>query len=136
MKRLISALAVVSLTLMGCGGSLCEDFADSFSSIEEKVEDCSSFDDVTFDEPSESEIKSCEENLDKCSDADQKILEKFIDCVGDLDKCTNSTEQAFATSFLACAAPLENVSDSCGEATSGSSVGKAISYSKAYSQSH
>jgi hypothetical protein len=136
MKRLVIALAAVSLTMMGCGGSLCEDFADSFGSIEDKVEDCSSFDDVTFDEPSDAEIKSCEENLDKCSDSDKKILEKFIDCVNGLDKCTNSTENAFATAFLACAAPLENVSDACGEATEGASIGKAVAYSKAYSKSH
>jgi hypothetical protein len=137
MKRLVSALAVVSLTMMGCGGSLCQDFADSFSNLEEKVEDCSSFDDVTFDEPTDAEIESCEENLDSCSDNDQEILEEFVDCVNGLDKCTNSTEQSFATAFLKCSEPLEDVSEACGEATSGQSavVRKALAYSKAYSKS-
>jgi len=137
MKRLVSALAVVSLSMMGCGGSLCQDFADSLGGIEDKVKNCPSFADVDFDEPTEAEIESCEENLDKCSDSDEKILNKFVDCVNDLDECTPSTENAFATAFLACATPLENVSDACGEAASGESivVRKAIAYSKAYSQS-
>jgi hypothetical protein len=137
MKRLVIALAAVSLSMTGCSSSLCQDFADSFSGIEDKVKDCPSFDDVDFDEPTDAEIESCEENLDKCSDSDQELLNKFIDCLNGLDECTPSTENSFSVAFLACAAPLDNVSDACGEATSGSStvVGKAISYSKAHSKS-
>jgi hypothetical protein len=131
MKQLVYALAVVSLSMMGCGGSLCEDFADTGGSIKEKVEDCPSFDDVTFDQPTDSEIKTCEENLDKCSDSDKKVLETFIECVNKLDKCTPSTEQAFSTTFVGCATPLQNVSDACGEATSSGVVRKGLAYSKA-----
>ncbi|HEX8702206.1 MAG TPA: hypothetical protein VF815_25465 [Myxococcaceae bacterium] len=135
MKRLVVALAAVSLSMMGCGGSLCQDFADSLSTINDKVEDCPSFEDFDFDEPSDSEIEACEENLDKCSDADKEALEKFVDCVNDLDKCEASDEDAFATLFVLCAAPLENVSESCGDATNPQSVpGKALAYSKAYSK--
>ncbi len=135
MKRLVSALAVISLSVMGCGGSLCEDFADSFSSLNDKVEDCPSLNDIDFDEPSESEIAECEESLDSCSEKDKEILEKFVSCVNDLDSCEAADEDAWATLFVLCAAPLENVSEDCGEVTSQSNsvVRKGFAASRNYS---
>ena len=135
MKRFVCAVAVVSLSMMGCGGSLCEDVADSFSGVNEKVEDCPSFSDFEFDEPSDAEIMECEENLDKCSDKDKEILEKFTSCVNDLDKCEASDEDAFSLSFVLCLAPIENLSDSCSQVTAQSNpaVRKGLAMSKLYS---
>lgn len=133
MKRFVTALAVVSLSMVGCGGSLCDDFASSLGGIEEKVEDCPSFADSGFEEPTDAEKEQCEESLDSCSENDKKILETFISCVDKLDKCVASSEQAFALSLLGCAAPLENVSDACGASASSQSsvIAKGLSYSKA-----
>ncbi|WP_224365827.1 hypothetical protein [Hyalangium versicolor] len=131
MKRLVCALAVVSLSMVGCSGSLCDDFADSFSTLNDKIKGCPDLSDSTVDEPTDSEIKQCEDSLDKCSDSDKKAIESFVDCVDKLDKCSPSTEDAFATSFLACALPLANVSDQCG-ATGASMPAKAESILKAY----
>ena len=133
MKWFVRALAVASLSMVGCGGSLCEDIADTGPSLKEKVADCPSYKDVTFEEPTEAEIKQCEEDVDSCTDNDKELIGKFVDCINGLDKCVASNENAFNLSFAACAAPLENVSTACGNATSGqnSVVAKGLSYSKA-----
>jgi hypothetical protein len=131
MKRLICALAVASLTMMGCGGSLCQDFADSFKTLNNKADDCPSFDDG-FDEPTDAEIEQCDKSLEACSDAEKELINNFIACVDKLPQCTASTEQSFATSFLACADPLESVSQECGARTPESVVRKAMAYRKAH----
>jgi len=133
MKQFVCALAVISLSMMGCGGSLCEDFADSSGSLKDKVADCPSYKDVTFEEPTEAEIAQCEKEVESCTEKDKEILSKFVDCINGLDKCVASSENAFTLSFAACASPLENVSDACGEATSGQNavVRKGLAYSKA-----
>ena len=131
MKKLACALAVVSLSMMGCSGSLCDDFADAGKTLNDKISSCPYLGDAKVDEPTDSEIKQCEDSLDKCSDADKKALNDFISCIDKLDKCSPSNEQAFANSFLACALPLANVSDQCG--TTGASVpAKAKAFLKAH----
>jgi hypothetical protein len=133
MKRLVGALAVVSLSMMGCGGSLCEDAANGFADLNEKVKDCPAFSDVRFNEPTESDIQKCEDNLDKCSAGDKENIEKFVDCVSELDACKAGSEEAFATAVVSCTTSLEKVSEACSEATSqsNSEVRKALAFSKA-----
>jgi hypothetical protein len=130
MKQLACAVAMVSLALTGCGGSICDDFDDAGKTLVEKVEACPSFDDVTYEEPTDAEKEQCEKSIEACTDSDKEILNKFIDCVNDLDECTPSTEQAFSTAFLACAVPLANVSNACGEATDGDAIRKGMSMVK------
>jgi hypothetical protein len=126
MTKLACAVALFSLALTGCSGSLCDEFDDSGKTLVEKVEDCPSFDEITYEEPTEAEKKQCEDSLAACTDSDKEALNKFIDCVNGLDKCTASTEQAFANAFLACAAPLQSVSDACGAVTSDGMVRKGM----------
>ena len=131
MKKLACALVVVSLSMMGCSGSLCDQVADAGKDLNNKISGCPDLSDAKIDQPTDAELKQCEDNLDKCSDADKKAINTFLDCVGKLDKCTPATEQAFSTSFLACALPLSNVSDQCG-ATSASVPAKAAAFIKAH----
>ncbi len=115
MKRIVSVFAVMSLALAGCGGSLCEDLADSLDTVNEKSKPCGGG--TETDPITDEEIKACEESLDSCSDADKDALGKFNDCVNDLDTCSTGNENAFAAALLACGAHLEKVSDSCGAST-------------------
>ncbi|HVG60230.1 MAG TPA: hypothetical protein VNA24_16855 [Hyalangium sp.] len=130
MKRLVCAVALVSLSLAGCSGSLCDEFDDSGKELVDKVKNCPSFSEVTYEEPTEAERQQCENSLEACTDSDKEALNKFIDCIGDLPECTASTEQTFATSFLACAAPLQSVSDACGAVTSDGMVRKGLAMVK------
>ncbi|KFE67718.1 hypothetical protein [Hyalangium minutum] len=115
MKRLIGAFAVVSLSLMGCGGSLCDDLADSDKDFYEKTKACSSFNDGTpYTEPTEAQLEQCEQQTKSCTDADKDKIRDFNSCVADLDKCTAATEQQFTNSFAGCAlSHLANISDTC-----------------------
>jgi hypothetical protein len=131
MKRLACAFAVVSLALTGCGGSICDDFDDTSKNLVDKVDACPSFSDITYTEPTEAEREQCEQNLESCSDSDKEALNKFIDCVNDLPDCTAATEQSWSASFLACAAPLAGVSESCGALTDDEVVRKGLAMSKA-----
>jgi hypothetical protein len=130
MKKLACAVALFSLALTGCSGSLCDDFDDSGKTLVEKVENCPSFDEVTYEEPTEAERQACEDSLEACTDSDKEALNKFIDCVNDLPECTASTEQSFAASFLACAAPLQSVSDACGAGSTDGAVRKGMAMVK------
>jgi len=130
MKRLACAVAVVSLAMTGCSGSLCDQFDDSGKELVDKVKNCPSFSEVTYEEPTEAERQQCETSLETCTDSDKAALEKFIDCVGGLDECTAATEQAFAAAFLACAAPLQSVSDACGAVTGDELVRKGMAVSR------
>lgn len=126
MKRFVAALSVASLTLVGCGGSLCEDVADSFQTLASKMESCSAFDGLEFEKPTDAEIEACEEAFDKtCSDADKKNIEKFIECIDDLKKCEAGSMDTFAISFLACATHIENVSEDCGVSAASTSIHQA-----------
>lgn len=124
MKRIVSVFAVVSLALTGCGGSLCEDVADSLDKVNEKAKPCGF--DSTTDPITDDDIKRCEDNLDKCTDADKDALGKFNDCIGDLATCSTGNENAFAAALLACGAHLDKVSDNCG-ATSEQGLKRSIS---------
>lgn len=130
MKRLVFAVALVSLSLTACSGSLCDDFDDTGKELVDKVKACPSFSDVTYTPPTEAEKQKCEDSLKSCTDADKEALNKFIDCVNDLPKCEAASEQSFAASFLACAAPLQSVSDACGAVTSDGMVRKGLAVSK------
>jgi hypothetical protein len=116
MKRLAYAFAVISLALTGCGGSVCEDVADSFNSFIEKAKPC--LEGVTIDPISDADIEMCEENIDNtCSDADKEALQKFTDCLNDLDTCSSSNQNAWAAEAEKCTTELEKVSDGCGAVT-------------------
>lgn len=123
MKRLAGLFAAVSLALTGCGGSLCEKAADSVDTFNEKAKPCG----VSVDPITDAQIKTCEANESKCTDADKKALDKYVDCIADLDKCSPGSENTFASAVQACTAYVANVSDACGDATS-NSVGRAASH--------
>jgi hypothetical protein len=132
MKRLVCAVALVSLAVTGCSGSLCDQFDDSGKDLVDKVKACPSFSQITYTEPTEAERQQCENSLKACTDSDKEALNKFLDCVNDLDKCEAASEQAFAASFLACAAPLQSVSDACGAVTGDGLVRKGMAMVKGH----
>jgi hypothetical protein len=115
-KQFACVFAVVSLALTGCGGSLCQDLADTSESLGEKAKACGA---TPSDPITEEEINQCEESLDSCTDSDKKALEDFISCLDELPTCSTANQSAFATSLLACIAKIENVSASCGDTSSG-----------------
>lgn len=111
MKRLISAFAVISLALTGCGGSICEDFKDVSDELTEKARPCS---DGTTGTDDPFDVQQCEADLAKCSDDDKKALEEYIDCLGDVETCEKGREDAFGGAVLACAfAAASKLSDAC-----------------------
>jgi hypothetical protein len=130
MKRLLCAVAVASLAMTACSGSLCDQFDDSGKDLVDKVKNCPSFKDITYTEPTEAEKKQCEDSLKTCTDSDKESLNKFLDCINDLDKCEAASEQSFAAAFLACAAPLQSVSDACGAVAGDALVRKGLAVSK------
>lgn len=111
MKRLVSAFAVVSLVLTGCGGSICEDFKDVSEELTEKAKPCSDGTTGT-DEPFD--VQQCEADLAKCSEDEKKALEEYIDCLGDVDTCVKGQEDIFGSAVLACAfAAAGKLGDAC-----------------------
>lgn len=110
MKRLAGVVAVVSLALAGCGGSVCQDTADSYDTLNEKAKPCGA---TVVNPITEAEINTCEDNLDKCSDSDKKSLEDFNDCVGDLAKCSPGGERTFDSAVDTCETYLDKISDTC-----------------------
>jgi hypothetical protein len=126
MKRLAGAFVVMALALTGCGGSLCEDTADSLETLSKKAKPCGI---APSTPPTENEIKQCEDNLDKCTDADKKALGNFNDCIDKLATCSTDTQNTFGVAVLACAAYLENVSENCGTASTGTAARIIANYS-------
>src|SRR5688572_1272684 len=100
MKRLVSAFAVMSLALTGCGASLCDDLADASESLGEKAQPCGGG--TTSDPITDEELNQCKESLDKCTDADKEKLGDFVDCINELPTCSTSNQNTFVSSLLAC----------------------------------
>jgi hypothetical protein len=130
MKRLAFAFAVVSLALTGCGGSVCEDVADSFNSFIDKAKPCTSG--TTIDPITDADIKQCEENFDKsCTDSDKKALKAFTDCLDELPTCSASNQNTFVADTEKCGVELDKVSDACGSTTASSVSRHLANYSVA-----
>jgi hypothetical protein len=124
MKRLASVFAVVSLAVTGCGGSLCDDLADSDKSFYDKTKACSSVNDGTpYKEPTEADFDQCESSIKSCTDADKDNIGKFNDCVNGLPTCTASTEESFTNAFAGCALThLSSITDACLKAAGQESI--------------
>jgi predicted small secreted protein len=129
MKRLISAFAVLSLVLTGCGSSVCEDFKGVSEDLTEKSKPCSDGTTGT-DEPFD--VQQCEADFVKCTDDDKKALEEYIDCLGDVDTCVKGQEDIFGGAVLACAfAAAGKLSDACTSTVSQGIQRTAAGYSVA-----
>ena len=110
MKRFAGVFAAVSLALTGCGGSVCQDTADSYDTLNERAKPCG----VAIVNPvTEAQIKTCEDNIDRCLDSDRKALEGFNDCVSELDKCSPGGETTFDAAVDTCGTYLDRISDTC-----------------------
>lgn len=92
MKKIIAVLAVGFA--VGCGGGVCDKAEEAAQACEDSGGDAG-----------EISKSSCEDDLEKCSDADEKILETFFDCV--IDK------ECAADEVLECVAPLAGLSEEC-----------------------
>ncbi|NOK23322.1 hypothetical protein [Corallococcus carmarthensis] len=116
MKNILFGLAAMaSLTLTACGGNVCDDSADAFNSLVDKVSECG-LPTTGFEAPTDAEIESCKDSLDSCTDADKDKLSEYADCVSDVKGCSDKTaseQQAFALRLTACSSKLDGVSDAC-----------------------
>jgi hypothetical protein len=129
MKRLISAFAVISLVLTGCGGSVCEDFKNVSEELSEKAKPCSDGTTGT-DEPFD--VQQCEADLAKCSDDDKKALEEYVNCLSGVDTCEKGKEDVFGGAVLACAFDAASkLSDACTSTVSQGIKRTATGYSVA-----
>lgn len=96
------------LTLVGCGGNLCDRLADD-------AEACGT-------EVSDEDKAQCEEDISACSSDDQKLLEDFFDCMAELpgmgecgEATATSTEdlQAMTEAMMACSTNAAGLSAEC-----------------------
>ncbi|NOK14677.1 hypothetical protein [Corallococcus exercitus] len=117
MKKILFGLAAMaSLTLTACGGNICDDTADAADDLVKKVEECG-LSTSGYQKPTDSEIESCKESLDACTDADKDKLNAYVDCLNEIKGCSDKTEaeqQAFGLRIVACGSKLQGVSDACG----------------------
>ncbi|MBZ4332546.1 hypothetical protein NR800_34905 [Corallococcus interemptor] len=116
MKKILFGLAAMaSLTLTACGGNICDDTADALNDMVKKAEECG-LPTTGVQKPTDSDIESCKESLDSCSDSDKDKLTAYVDCLSDVKGCSDKTEaeqQAFASRILACSSKAEGVSAAC-----------------------
>ncbi|NPC76073.1 hypothetical protein HPP05_40735 [Corallococcus exiguus] len=115
MKKILFGLAAMA-SLTACGGNVCDDTADAFESLVDKVEECG-LPTTGFQAPTDEDIESCKESLDDCSDSDKDKLDAFVTCMNDVEGCNDKTQTeqlAFAERLSKCNAKLDGVSAACG----------------------
>ena len=117
MKRwFLSSVVVGSFALTGCGGSLCDDFADTMNNMVEKAESCiPESQQGEFEEQLDQYIEECEEQYADASDAEkekaEEALQKLDDCVDELDECSLDNIQEWGQDFSSCMEDLTDLGD-------------------------
>ncbi len=107
MKKLLIGLVATSSLVFGAGcggdGDLCEDLADSFSSLSGKVDGCPEISPFISElRLGEEEINQCKESLDRCTDADKDKLRRAADCLSGVSQCRSATIEAWANELESC----------------------------------
>ncbi|WIG95448.1 hypothetical protein [Myxococcus sp. SDU36] len=119
MKKLLIGLVATSSLVFGTGcggdGDLCEDTADAYNSLADKVEDCPEIAQfIGMLELGDEEIRECKESLDSCSDSDKDKIRSLVDCLNDMPRCRSSNEEAWVAELQACGEESGEVSEACG----------------------
>ncbi|ATB45885.1 hypothetical protein [Corallococcus macrosporus] len=122
MKKLLIGLVASSALVFGTGcggddgGDLCEDIADGYRALTDKVEGCPEIaqylPNIDVDEEG---LNECREAMDSCSDSDKDKYQAMADCLSDLPRCQSSNIEAWSAEFVACSEKIEGVSETCGE---------------------
>jgi hypothetical protein len=102
-KRWLACLAAVSLALMGCAGSECDDLADADDAAVDKAEDCRGLIDADyFVKSTERERTVCKDGIDECSEDDKQTISDMADCLNGLAACSASNPEVFTDGWDAC----------------------------------
>ncbi len=111
MKKMISLFAVVTMTAVGCGGSICDRAAGFNNTVKTKVSACPTLSGIvstsTFDKA------KCETGAKSCTSDDNATINKFFDCIDKVPNCVAGQEAAFASASQACSASITSVSAAC-----------------------
>ena len=107
MKKLLIGLVATSSLVFGTGcgsdADLCEDLADSFTSLSDKVDGCPEISPFIGQlRLGEEEINQCKESLDRCTDADKDKLRDAADCISGVSQCRSANIEAWANELERC----------------------------------
>lgn len=107
MYRLL-ALALLVLSLSGCGGTLCERADSAMVRMFGGRPSC------LYSEGGqtlglvrrEGDVDRCESNLSQCTAEDLKLLESYVQCTESVPVCTKGKERDSVMATLSCGAVL------------------------------
>jgi hypothetical protein len=103
MKQWMAGVVAVSLMVVGCGSSECDQLGDADIVAVDNAEDCRGMiDEDFFVKTTESQREHCKEGIDECSDDEKQALADLADCLEDLSKCSASNPQAYVDAHNAC----------------------------------
>lgn len=94
--RLVMIAGMLALT--GCTGNVCARAERVYSDLTDKVRPCES---QGFS-VNQIDVAQCEERLAKCSDADMKVADEFLDCMDELGTCQPENTKPFTDALQAC----------------------------------
>ncbi|MEW6433210.1 MAG: hypothetical protein AB1730_17035 [Myxococcota bacterium] len=113
---LVVAGAGFAVALTGCSAGLCDKNAQK--DLSSKAGDCA---DVPRG-PLLGPASSCSMKISACNDADQALLSKAIDCVGQVTACSAATRDVYLLTLDGCVDPLKGLSQPCLDAFFGGVV--------------
>ncbi|MFO0594743.1 MAG: hypothetical protein U0228_05550 [Myxococcaceae bacterium] len=59
------------------------------------------------------ESTACAAAMKPCSKADEQVVQRYLDCLEQLPKCTSDTRTSFNDEFLHCASGMSQVTPGC-----------------------
>lgn len=118
MNRILVALAgsCLALSFSGCSTSLCDKNAQV--DLSTRAGDCT---DVPQG-PLLGTAASCSMKISSCSDADQQLLSRAVDCLEKAPVCAAGTREVYLLTLEGCVDPLATLSQACLDAFFGGVV--------------
>jgi hypothetical protein len=106
--RLIAMLVLLSSSLLvGCS-TPCTEAKSAADTYNQKA--CGGTAKQSFNQT------TCDQNVSKCTSADDKVIQSYSVCVNNLDTCTSGNESQWNTAAFACLVGLTGVSSACSSA--------------------
>lgn len=59
------------------------------------------------------DAQRCEGSMQACSAADEEVLNRYFDCIGELPVCSEENRAVFNEAFLGCASKMGQLSQGC-----------------------
>ena len=112
MKKFMFGLVAVSSLVFGtgCGGDVCEDFADLPKALSDKTKNCPTANAIfSRVKVTDEQTAQCKEQVKSCSKSDKDKLNDALDCINDLPNCKSGEENAWAQKLQACAVKISTV---------------------------